>query len=701
MGRQDALVVVNHRSHRLLAEHLAATAEGLGARVVVVDNWSDARERDDVRALAERHGWELVEAPNDGFGAGVNLGVARAQALGCDTFLLLNPDLSLATDAAAALLDAARSDPLALVGPTILRPDGGVWSVGGTLDLATGRTRTRPDLVGSDPQWLTGACLAVHATLWERVGGFADDYFMYWEDVDLSYRVTQAGGRLVVADVTAVHDVGGTQDTAGSRRRSDLYYRYNTRGRLVFAGRHLDRAGVRSWARGSVAYARAVVLRGGRRQLLRSPGPVWSVLRGTVEGLRYARRTRGTGTSGTSGTPGAAAAARGAADGRLHVVIAHPSPDLYGSDRQMLESVDAVLGRGGTVDLVLPASGPLAPLAHERGATVVVAPYPVLRKALLHPRRLPGLVWHHVVGVARATAFLRRTRPTLLYVNTVTIPVWVVAGRLARVPVLVHVHEAEEAGRLVRVALASPLLLARRVVTNSQAAAGVVTGAIPALSRRTVVVHNGVAGPPQPVDERVHRPGEPWHLVVVGRLSPRKGIDVALEAAALLVARGLDVRLSVAGTVFPGYEWFEEQLRARAAQDDLAGRVALLGYVHPTWDLVADADVVLVPSLVEPFGNTAVEGMLACRPVVASRTQGLVEVAGDGRSALLVPPGDAGALADAVAGLLADDDARASLARAGAKDAGDRFTTTRYAERLTRVIDDVVGSSPGRRAGDL
>ena len=62
------------------------------------------------------------------------------------------------------------------------------------------------------------------------------------------------------------------------------------------------------------------------------------------------------------------------------------------------------------------------------------------------------------------------------------------------------------------------------------------------------------------------------------------------------------------------------ELQERAAAPDLAGRVTLAGYVHPTWPVLAAADVVVVPSRAVPFGNTAVEGLLARRPVVASRS---------------------------------------------------------------------------------
>jgi glycosyltransferase involved in cell wall biosynthesis len=173
--------------------------------------------------------------------------------------------------------------------------------------------------------------------------------------------------------------------------------------------------------------------------------------------------------------------------------------------------------------------------------------------------------------------------------------------------------------------------------------------------------------------------------VLVGRLSPRKGTDVALEAVALLRQAGRDVRLTLCGSVFAGYEWFEDQLRARAAEADLAGGVELVGYADP-WEWFARADVVVVPSRVEPFGNVAVQAMLAGRPVVASRTQGLAEIVRDGETGLLVPPDDPAALAGALAELLGDPSRAAALAQAGRRDAAERFGAQRYREQMGRLL---------------
>jgi glycosyltransferase involved in cell wall biosynthesis/GT2 family glycosyltransferase len=685
---RTAFVVVSYGSHALLAENLASTAAGTDALVVVVDSWSGHAERAAVERLTAERGWELVAMTrNEGFGAGVDAGAARAIELGADVLLLLNPDLALSPAGAAELAADARREPTTMLAPRIVRPDGREWFTGGTIDLRTGRTRATG--APASPDWLSGACLALSVDLWRRAGGFDEGYVLYWEDVDLSRRVLDAGGRLRVrTDLTAVHDAGGTQTTAGTRAKSPVYYRFTCRGRLVFAATHLDRRMALRWVLSSPAYAREVVLRGGRRQLLNSPMPVVAAVRGTIEGTAEARRRLRARRPGRPvGAPTGPAVAAGPARDRL-LVVAHPSPDLYGSDRQLLETVEGVREAGWRVEVHLPAPGPLVELLEAAGAGVQVTPFPVLRKSLLHPVRLVGHAIDSARAVLRIRRLLRRDRPDLLLVNTVTIPTWLAAARLARTRSLCHVHEAEESGpRAVAAALAAPLLLADAVVANSAASRRALARAVPRLGRRVEVVHNGVQGPPQAPAARTHEAGGPWHLVLVGRLSPRKGTDVALEALASLVADGHDVRLSVCGTVFPGYEWFEEQLRERAARDDLAGRVELLGYVHPTWDVVAGADVVLVPSRVEPFGNTAAEGMLARRPVVASRTQGLVEVVDDGRTGLLAEPGDAASLAAAVARLLLDDGLRTGLAEAGLAEARERFTTARYRTRIAATVE--------------
>ena len=126
------------------------------------------------------------------------------------------------------------------------------------------------------------------------------------------------------------------------------------------------------------------------------------------------------------------------------ILLAHPSPDLYGSDRVLLETVTAHAEQGWRVVVALPAEGPLTQELLARGAEPVTVPTPVLRKSYLNATGLLRLAWQSLRSLPAAIRLVRQTRPSLVLVNTVTIPLWVLVGRLSGRPVVWHVHEAEK-----------------------------------------------------------------------------------------------------------------------------------------------------------------------------------------------------------------------------------------------------------------
>lgn len=289
-----AVIVVSYGSADLLERNLAASVTGTPARVVVVENGERPDERERTRGLCADRGWTLLEPPgNLGFGGGCNLGVAEALACGDRVLVLLNPDLSLSPDGIATLVSRALTEPNALVAPRIDRPDGSAFSSGTTLLRLDNGTmlanRRRHELPAGTPvlEWQSGACLVVSAELWRRTGGFDEDYFLYWEDVDLSARVQRrASGHLVVVDdVVAVHDEGATHRTDRTgRAKSETYLYYNVRNRLLFARRWLAGASRRRWCWTTPLAVWTVLLQGGRRPLVTSLAPWRAVVRGVWAG---------------------------------------------------------------------------------------------------------------------------------------------------------------------------------------------------------------------------------------------------------------------------------------------------------------------------------------------------------------------------------------------------------------------------------
>jgi glycosyltransferase involved in cell wall biosynthesis len=379
----------------------------------------------------------------------------------------------------------------------------------------------------------------------------------------------------------------------------------------------------------------------------------------------------------------------------LSVLVAHPSADLYGSDRVLLETIEGLCRAGARVLVTLPAPGPLVSELERRGAAVLLSPTPVLRKTMLSAPGMLRLLATSVYGMLRSVGVIRGARPDVILANTITVPLWTAVGWVTGVPVVTHVHEAEaNAPRALRAALALPLLFSRAVLTNSQFSANTLAAALPRLRGRATVLYNGVPGPADPVMPRDQLQGG-LRILYLGRLSHRKGVDVAIDALLQLRREGVQARLSIVGAVFPGYEEYEAGLREQVAVNGAEDHVTFNGFQKVIWPFLAESDVVVVPSrLDEPFGNTAVEAVLASRPVVVSNTSGLREAAAGYRSAQFVEPGDASQLAAALARVSADWQGYQANARLDAAEAGLRHGPEQYGKLMASHLAQAAGRLP-------
>ena len=201
-----------------------------------------------------------------------------------------------------------------------------------------------------------------------------------------------------------------------------------------------------------------------------------------------------------------------------------------------------------------------------------------------------------------------------------------------------------------------------------------------ALGGDYVVLHNGVEV------ERFAK-ASPWPtdgptIFFVGRHEPRKGLAVLLEALASLPA---EVRLWVGGE---GPE--TDRLRASVDGD---GRVEWLGRIDDAEvaSRLRGADVFCAPSLHgESFGVVLLEAMAAQTPIVASDLPGYRNVARPGQDALLVPPGDAGALADGLRRVLTEPGLAKDLVASGECRAAT-FAMDRLAERYVELYEPLAG----------
>lgn len=181
------------------------------------------------------------------------------------------------------------------------------------------------------------------------------------------------------------------------------------------------------------------------------------------------------------------------------------------------------------------------------------------------------------------------------------------------------------------------------------------------------------------------------HLVVARNLEPIYDNETALRAFAIVLRSHPQARLSIAGS---GPE--ASRLRQLAAELGVAARVSFTGRLDrdEMARLYREADVALNPSLADNMPNSLLEAMACGLPVVSTNVGGIPFMVRDGTSALLVPPGDAGAAAAAVNALLADAPLRRRIAAAGLAEV-QAYTWQRVAPVLSHAYGTAVkGTAP-------
>lgn len=271
-----------------------------------------------------------------------------------------------------------------------------------------------------------------------------------------------------------------------------------------------------------------------------------------------------------------------------------------------------------------------------------------------------------------------------LYSNILFLP----GAALARVPVRIGSRREIVTGKtrpqlaLQRAAYAC----AHRVVANARAAAAqLALERVPA--HKVAVVPNGLH-----VEHFTPRalPSSLRRVAMVANLRPEKGQDVLIDAVPEVLRRFPDARFDLIGD---GSE--RAALERRARERGVADAVSFLGHREDVAALLAASDIFVLPSRSEAFPNALLEAMAAGIPVVASAVGGVTEIVEDERNGLLVPPGDAGALARQICRLMDDSALATTLA-----DNARTLVQTRFSfDRMVAAIDDIYVSELTRRAG--
>jgi len=361
-----------------------------------------------------------------------------------------------------------------------------------------------------------------------------------------------------------------------------------------------------------------------------------------------------------------------------HVVVLSPTAWVGGAERSLLEVVRRA-PPALRFTVVVPESGPLEDAARAAGAAVVVVPWPAALLGLGERARgrvpLGGLLRAAVALpalVGRLRGALAALEPTVVLSNGIKAHALAALARRSPVAVVWYGREGLEGRRLSALVLRA---LGRRCdasIAISRYVSSEMRRVLPRSVRIDVL--------PNVVDLDAFRPGLPlppdlrkedgtvW-FGVVGALTPVKGQDVFLDAAARVAAVAPQARFLLIGSAPYASEaglGFERSLRERADGLGLGTRVAFLGERADAARIIAGLDVLVQPNRgPEGLGRAVLEAMACAVPVVTVDRWGPAEIVRDGATGLLVPPGDVTALADAMTRLADDPALRERLGAAG------------------------------------
>jgi glycosyltransferase involved in cell wall biosynthesis len=211
----------------------------------------------------------------------------------------------------------------------------------------------------------------------------------------------------------------------------------------------------------------------------------------------------------------------------------------------------------------------------------------------------------------------------------------------------------------------------------------------PAAADKIAVIHLGAPLKLRPGPRRTLRP--PYQLLSIGRMVPKKGFPILLQACRELAARGVDFHLILAG------DGPQRRKLVELAQDyGLSGRVHFPGFVPhgQVPRLFSRADLFVMPSIIAPSGDrdgiptVIMEAMAHEVPVVSTWVSGIPEIVEAGKTGWLAPPGDASALAAAIMEALADPEEARSRGRAGKRLVEREFDSGKNYGRLKELLEE-------------
>ena len=366
---------------------------------------------------------------------------------------------------------------------------------------------------------------------------------------------------------------------------------------------------------------------------------------------------------------------------------------ISGAERSLLAFLDALDQAACEPVAALPGAGPLQEELSRLGVQVFHVPVVRPRRSV-GPLRLVGGAARDLAGAVALARLARRQRISLIHSNTTAAHlVGGPASALARLPCIWHIRDLQRLGG-VRQALV-PLTRAAIGISSAVLDRAQVTGGG---RMRVEVIPNGIDADrfaararPGALRRELGISARAPLLAMVAQMAPWKGHGSFLRLVGTLTARHPDLAAVVAGEdLFGEHEGYVRDIRGLTQRLGLDKCVRFLGRRDDVPTLLADADVLVIPSTEGPFGRVALEAMALGTPVVGRARGGLPEVVAHGVTGLLAGGGGDELLTAAVDRLLSDGRLRRELGEAGRARVREAFSVRQHTRRILSLYGEIL-----------
>ena len=375
------------------------------------------------------------------------------------------------------------------------------------------------------------------------------------------------------------------------------------------------------------------------------------------------------------------------------ILLLHSSNDMYGASRIVLQVIDILIKAKYDVHVILPYNGVLNKIITNKGASCSTYNLGVFRKKYLN---LKGL-YNRFLKIKKAknyiSNYIDKHHIDLLYTSTSVIISGGLAAKKSGIPNISHIHEIPTANKLYEVFIG---LFARYLSTKVI----VVSNSVakhwhPYLKKNQLIkVYNGIVFPLTKAPNRIKREiGQNITVTSIGRLLPGKGHKYFIEVAKELLKLNNQYQFLIVGDTFPGYESYEEELKASVIENDLHQKIHFLGYRTDIEAILAKSDLVFHCSIAPDSLPTVIFEAIKTRvPVVATELAGAVEILDNGNCGLLLPLNNAKKAADLINNYFKDEKLKMLKIEKAIEYSNQHFSPTQFQKNILDIFKTTLTS---------